>query len=165
MMMSKVITLLEQAVNSNDDIREWIRQSAGLKTWKKYKLFLHQEHREYKRDVTTAGKGGYTATVKKIYGAPPPSPEDHHEVIEDIKKIVQVIRTRGYELEELAQDNAVLTTSNSSVMAQLEHMTVTMNAMQEELKTIASAQTNQARPEINFYCWICASNFTHGSKT
>ena len=46
MMMSKSITLLAQAGNFNDDIREWRRQFADLKTWTKYKLFLHQAHRE-----------------------------------------------------------------------------------------------------------------------
>ena len=58
MMMSKVITLLAQTVIFNDDIREWRRQSADLKTWVKYKLFFHQAHREQKRAVTTARKGG-----------------------------------------------------------------------------------------------------------
>ena len=50
-------------------------------------------------------------------------------------------------------------------MEQLEHMTVTMDAMQDQLKTVASAQTNQARPKRKFYCWSCGSNLTHGRKT
>ena len=68
-------------------------------------------------------------------------------------------------MEGMAQANAVLTSSNSAVMAQLAHMNVTMNSMQAQLKTIASAKTNQLRSKINFYCWICRSNFTHWSKT
>ena len=44
-------------------------------------------------------------------------------------------------------------------------MTVTMNFMQVQLKTLAPVQTNQARPRINLYYWNCGRNFTHGSKT
>ena len=65
----------------------------------------------------------------------------------------------------MAQANAVLTRSNSAVMAQLAHMTVTMNTMQAQLKTLASAQINQARPKIKVYCWSYGINFTHGRKT
>ena len=64
---------------------------------------------------------------------------------------MQGILTQGYKLEELAQSNAVLTISNSVAMAQLAHMTLIMNAMQAQLKTLASAQTNQAMPRIKFY--------------
>ena len=79
--MSKVITLLAQT-------GEWRRQSADLKTWAKY-IFFHRAHREQKRAVPTAGKGGYTATVQNIYGATLNSPEEHHEVIKYIQTIVQ----------------------------------------------------------------------------
>ena len=68
--------------------------------------------------------------MQNIYGAPLPPPVKRHEVIEDIHTIVQGMRTQGYNLEGLAQANAVLTSSNSAVMAQLAQMTVTMNAMQ-----------------------------------
>ena len=57
------------------------------------------------------------------------------------------MRTQGYDLEGLSQANAVLNISNSAVMEQLEHMTVTMDAIQDQLKTVASAQTNQAMPK------------------
>ena len=163
-MMSKIITLLAQTRNFNDYIKEWRRQSDDLKTWENI-IFFHQAHQERKRVVTTAGKGGYTATVKKIYGAPPPSPEEHHEAIKDIQTIVHGMQTQGYDLEGLAQANAVLTRSNSAVMKQLAKTTMTMNAMQAQLKTLASAQNNQAMPKRKFYCWSCGRNFTHGSKT
>ena len=107
--------------------------------------------------VTTAGKGGYTA--------PPPSPVEHHEVIEDIQIIVQGMRTQGYDPEGMVQDNAVLTSSNFAVTAQLAQMTMFMNAIQAQLKTLASAQNNQARQKSNFYCWSCGRNFTHGRIT
>ena len=48
-----------------------------------------------------------------MYGAPPPYPEEHHEVIEGIQIIVQGMQTQGYDLEGLAQENVVLITSNS----------------------------------------------------
>ena len=84
-MMSKVITLLSQMGMFNYEIRYWRRKYADLKTWEKYNLFFHRAHQEQKRAVTTAGKGGYTATVQNIYSATLPSPEEYHEVIEDIK--------------------------------------------------------------------------------
>ena len=65
-MTSKGITLLSQTRIFNDDIIERRRKSADLKTWEKYKLFFYQSHREQERAVTTAGKGGYTATVKNL---------------------------------------------------------------------------------------------------
>ena len=108
---------------------------------------------------------GYTATVQNIYGAPPRPPEDHHKVIEDIQTVVQEMQTQCYDLEGMAQANAVLTRSNSAVMAQLAQMTVTINSIQLQLKTLASAQTNQARTKRKHYCCICGSNYTPGSKT
>ena len=68
-------------------------------------------------------------------------------MIEDIQTIVQGMQTEGYDLEGLAKSNAVLTSSNFAVMSQLAQMNVTVNAMQAQLKTLASAQTNQARPK------------------
>ena len=67
-------------------------------------------------------------------------------------------------MEGLAQANVVFNSSNSAVMAQLVQMNVTMNAMQEQLKTLVSAQTNQARSKRKFYRWSCRRNFTHGNK-
>ena len=101
---------------------------------------------------------------ENIYGAPPPPPEQLHEVIEDIQTILQVIQTQGYEMEGLAQENAVLTCSNSAVMVQWSQMTVTTNAIQAQLKILASAKTNQEVPERKHYCWSYGSNYTHGRK-
>ena len=115
--------------------------------------------------VTTSVKRGYTATVQNIYGAPPSYTEEHHEVIEEIQTIVQGMQTQGYDLEGLAQANAVLTRSNYMIIAQLVQMIVTMNVMQAQLKTIASVQTDEARPKKTFYLCSCRRNFTHGRKT
>ena len=103
--------------------------------------------------------------MQNIYGTPPPPPEEHYEVIEDMQKIVQGMRTQGNELEKLAQANELLTRSNSAVMEHLEQMTATTNIILEQLKTLASAQTNQARPKRKQYCWICGRKYTHWSKT
>ena len=51
------------------------------------------------------------------------------------------------------------------LMKKLEHITVTMNTMQAQLKAFASEQTNQASPKRKHYCWICGINYTHGSRT
>ena len=134
MIIPKGIIILAQTEIFNDGIREWRRKSTDFKTWAKYKCFSHQAHQEQKRAVTTAGKWGYTARVQNIYGAPPPSPEEHHQVIEDIQKIMQAIQTQGYDLEGLPQSNAVLASYNYVLMAQLIQMTVTMNVMQAQLK-------------------------------
>ena len=88
--------------------------------------------------------------MQNIYGAPPPSTEYHNEVIEDIQTIVQVMWTQGCKLKVLAQVNVFLTISNSAVMSQLEHMNLTINVMQEQLKKLASAQNNQAMPKRKF---------------
>ena len=103
-------------------------------------------------------------TVQNIYGITPPPPEEHHEEIERLKIIVQGIQTHNYHLEGLAQANAVLTSSKSVLMAQLAQITVTMNDMQVQLKTLTSTTSNPTRTKRKFYCWICGSNFTHGSK-
>ena len=99
MMISKGITLLSETGIFNDDIIEWRRQSANLKTWEKYKNNFHRAHREEKIAVTNTGKVGYTAAVQNIYGAPSPSPEYHREVIEYIQTIFQGMQSQGYDLE------------------------------------------------------------------
>ena len=50
-------------------------------------------------------------------------------------------------------------------MAQLSHMTVTLNAMQAQLKTLASAPTNQKKSNIKYYYFSFGSNYIHGRKT
>ena len=100
----------------------------------------------------------------KISALPPP-PEEHREEINNLNTIIQVMRTQSYKPEGLTQANAVLTSSNPAVMAQLEQMNLTMNAMQTQLKTLSSDPTNKTRTKRQYYCWICGSNYTHVSKT
>ena len=68
--------------------------------------------------------------VQKIYGVPPPPPEEHYGEINDLHTIVQVMQTQRYDPEGMAQANEVLTRYNSAVMEKMSHMTVIMNAMQ-----------------------------------
>ena len=84
---------------------------------------------------------------ENVYREPPTSLEEHHEEIEDIHTIMQGMQTQIYELEGLVKSNAVITSLNSAVITQLVQMTVIMNNIQAQLNTLASAQTNQARPK------------------
>ena len=84
--------------------------------------------------------------MQNIHVIPPPPPEEHHEAVNDIYTMVKGIQTQSYELEGLAQANALLTISKSVVMAQLTQINVTLNAIQAQLKTLESAQTNQTSP-------------------
>ena len=60
------------------------------------------------------------------------------------------MQMQSHDLEVLSQANAVLTRSNTVVTAQLAHMTVIMNAMQSQLKTLAAAPNNQTRPKRKY---------------
>ena len=117
------------------------------------------------KSVTTVGKGGYKAAVQNIYGVTHPYPEEHHEAIDHIKKIFQRMQIQIHKLEGLAQANEFLTRSKTAVMAQLAHINVTMNAMQAQLKTLATVPTNQTRSKRKYYCLSCGSNYTNESKT
>ena len=64
----------------------------------------------------------------------------------------------------MAQYNAALTSLNTAAMAQFSQMTVTMNAMQVQLKTLSSTKTNQTRSKREHYCWSCGSYYTHISE-
>ena len=75
------------------------------------------------------------------------------------------MQTHSYGLEEMAQSDAVLTISNTVVMAQLAQITFTMNTMQAQLKALSTATTNQTRSKRKYYCWSYGSNYTHSSKT
>ena len=93
-MVSKGITLLDQTAMFNKDIREWRYKIIELKKWSNYKTFFHQSHCKHRRAFTTAGKGGYTLAVQNIYGVPAPPPEEHHEEVDHINTIFQVMYTQ-----------------------------------------------------------------------
>ena len=117
------------------------------------------------KTLPTTGKGGYILAVENIYSIPPPPPEEHHKMIDNLNTIVLGIQTQICNLEGLAQANAILTSSKSAVMVKLAQTTVTVNAMQVQLKTLSLTTTNPTRTHRKFYCWICGRNFSHGSKT
>ena len=50
-------------------------------------------------------------------------------------------------------------------MAKLLQITVTMSAIQAQLKKLSTTSTNPTRTKRKFYCWIYRINFTNGSKT
>ena len=75
--------------------------------------------------------------VQNIYGVMPPPLEENHEAIDNLNTNFLGIKTQSYDLERLAQANAVLTSSNSAVMAQFSHMAVKTNAMQSQLNTLS----------------------------
>ena len=99
MMVSKVITILEQTATFNEDIRKWRHKNINLKTWDMFETFFRQAHREQHIAVATTVKGGYTKGVQNIYGVPPPPPEEHHKAIYNLNNIVQGIQTQSYELD------------------------------------------------------------------
>ena len=72
--------------------------------------------------------------------------------VDILNTIIRGMHTHIYELEELKHYNGVLTTSNSEVMAQLTHMTVTMNAMQAQMKPLSLTTNNPTGTRIKFYC-------------
>ena len=89
--------------------------------------------------------------VQNIYILLTPPPKEHHNVIDNLNTIVQVMQTQNYELEVFAQANAGLTRSKSAVMEQLSYMTMTMNAMQVQLKTFSLAPTDLTRNKTKHY--------------
>ena len=65
-------------------------------------MFPHQYHREQRRAVTAAGKIGYTLTVQKIYGVPPPPPKEYHKDLDNLNTIVHGMQTHSYDMEGLS---------------------------------------------------------------
>ena len=165
MMVSKGINILSQTEIFNDNIRGVAMSSHRPEDMGKFSIFFHQYRHEQRKAVTTTGKGGYTMAVQNIHGIPSIPIEEHHEAIDHISPIVQGMQMQIHDLEVLVKFNAVLTRSNMAVMAQLVQMTVTMNAMQAQLKTLAAAPMKQTRLKRKYYCWSFGRNYTHRSKT
>ena len=95
----------------------------------KFQNVLPQSAPRKIRAVTIAWKGGYTVAVQNIFGILPPPPEEQKEIIDSLNTIMQGIHNQSYKMKGLAQANAVITSSNSEVTAQLAQMTATMNTM------------------------------------
>ena len=89
--------------------------------------------------------------VQNIYSVPPPPLEEHHKEIESLNKIIQGMQTQSYELKGLAQANTVITSYNLLVMAQLVQMTIKMNTLQAQLKTLSAMSKNPTRTNSKYY--------------
>ena len=74
------------------------------------------------------------------------------------------MQTHSYKREGLAQDNTILNSSNSIVVALLAHMNVTINVLQAQLKTMSSTSINPTIYKRKVYCLGFRNNFTRGSK-
>ena len=92
--------------------------------------------------------------VQNIYGVLTLPPEKHHEALYYLNKVMQWVHNQRYEMEGLAQTNAVLKISDSVVMTQLFPMTEMMSEVQAQLKNLSAASKNSTRPKIKYYCWI-----------
>ena len=68
-------------------------------------------------------------------------------------------------MEGLSQANSVLTRFNSEFMAQLAHMTVTMNETQAKLNTFSLATTNTTRTQRIFTLGVAGATILMGVKT
>ena len=62
------------------------------------------------------------------------------------------------------QDGRTGTIQCSPYQIKLSTHDCAMNAMQVQLNTLASDQTNQTMPKRKHYCWSCGRNYNHGSK-
>ena len=100
----------------NKDIRDWRCQTTNQKTWKNYKMFFYQTHCAKRRAVTTIGKGEYTTEVHNIHVLLTPPQEEHRQAINNLHTIVQGMQTQSYDLEGQTHANAVLTSSNTSLI-------------------------------------------------
>ena len=63
----------------------------------------------------------------------------------------------------MAQSNAVLINSKSTVMAQLAQITAAISAIQDQIKTLSLSSATKTRQQ--YYLWRCGSNLSYGSKT
>ena len=102
--------------------------------------------------------------AQNIYSVPPTPPKEHHEATESLHTIVQGMQAKIYEQEGMAEDNAVLNSSNSAVMEKLVQLNVTMNYMQAQMKTSTVKSKNPKITKRKSYCWICVRKLTHGNK-
>ena len=63
-------------------------------------------------------------------------------------------------MDGLAQLNAVLTSTDTTVMAQLVQITESMGDIQEQIKTLST----NTEPKSKHQCWIIGRKLKHGSR-
>ena len=90
--------------------------------------------------------------MQNIYDIPLHPPEYHHEAIDPFQAITPGMQNQWYEMEVLAEANAVLISFNSAVMEQLAQLATAMGKMQAQLNTLSSSETTITKQK--YYCWI-----------
>eukprot|EP00978_Attheya_sp_CCMP212_P005238 scaffold11617_cov53-Attheya_sp.AAC.5 len=119
----------------NEDIKEWRRKPEAEKTWTLFKTHFQRAHKEQHNATTTAGQGGYSATVNSIYGMPTneeqAAQQDLQErAAESLETISDGLSTHQDIISELTQANAVLSSSNTTLAAQMAQMMQQMQTLQ-----------------------------------
>ena len=75
--------------------------------------------------------------MQNIYSEPTTDPTgDHNEAIESLQAITQGMQYQQYEIDLMAQENAVLIRTNSAVMAQLLQLTKATEEIKSQPKTL-----------------------------
>eukprot|EP00978_Attheya_sp_CCMP212_P030651 scaffold113517_cov39-Attheya_sp.AAC.1 len=110
-MVTKGITLLSNTAVFNEDIKEWRRKPEAEKTWSLFNTHFQRAHKEQRKATTTAGHGGYSATVNSIYGMPTneeqAAQQDLQErAAESLETISDGLSTHQDRISELTQANA-----------------------------------------------------------
>ena len=130
--------------------------------WAEFKVFFHCEHRDQWRVVAMVKKGGYTEAVINIYGVPSPTtPEDNNKANESLYSITKIMQDQKYDMDGQSQENTVLTSSNTMVMAQLTQLTYAMGEMQEQMKNISTSTKTKSK----YYFWVCNRNLNHDIRS
>ena len=75
--------------------------------------------------------------MQNIYSVTTTDPTgDHNEAIESLQAITQGMQYQQYEIDLMAQENAVLIRTNSAVMAQLLQLTKATEEIKSQPKTL-----------------------------
>jgi hypothetical protein len=172
MLISKGITLLSNTAVFNDDIKDWNRLNATEKTWANFKSHFQRAHRERRKAVTTAGQGGYNASVHNVYGYNATVNNVYGNAEDDAVRALQQAATDSLStiaggladnqtgLAELAQANAVLTATNTTMAAQMAQLMSGMQLLQTQMAagpaaapSAGNGRRNNPNPLPWAYCW------------
>jgi hypothetical protein len=175
MLISKGITLLSNTAVFNDDIKDWNRQDSKDKTWANFKTHFQRAHRERRKAVTTAGQGGYNASVHNVYGYNATvnnvygnADDEAHRALQQaaadsLSTIAGGMADNQTNLTELSQANAVLTASNTTMAAQMAQLMSGMQLLQTQMAqntagnggkgSTGNGRRNNPNPLPWAYCW------------
>ena len=149
-MVTKGITLLSNTAVFNEDIKQcWRRKPDTEKTWEVFKTHFQWAHKERcKQAITTAGQGGYNVRANSIYGIPTTKEQDaqlnlQERAAKSLETISDGLSTHQDSISKLTQANAVLSNSNTTLVAQMAQM---MQQMQTQQLLVSSQLHGQAPP-------------------